>query len=100
LTYRYPPAKKHKTFNINFIFILVLCLTLSLGIYPLYFSSQLGYGSEAHWYFGWSYGVAWGAAIFLFLAAVLLICDRNREEIFYKETLYLNQEDEEKAGDA
>lgn len=82
-------------------FIGFLLLSLALGIFPLYFVNQLGYSSEATWYFGWSYGIGWGAAIFLFAAAVLLICDRNREEIFYKETLYLNQEEEEeKAGEA
>lgn len=88
--------------NLNYIFLLiVLLLSLALGIFPLYFVNQLGYSSEATWYFGWSYGIGWGAAIFLFAAAVLLICDRNREEIFYKETLYLNQEEEEeKAGEA
>lgn len=73
------------------------CLVLACTIYPLHFISELGYGNEATWYFGWSYGAAWSAAIFLLLAAVLLICDRNREEVFYKETLYLNQEDEEEA---
>ncbi len=26
-----------------------------------------------------------------------MVCDRNREEIFYRERLYLNQDDEEKA---
>jgi hypothetical protein len=28
-------------------------------------------------------------------AALLMMCDRNREEVFYRERLYLNQDDEE-----
>lgn len=78
-------------------FVGFLCLVLSLTIFPLYFISELDNKNETTWYFGWSYGAGWGAAIFLFASGILLICDRNREEVFYKETLYLNQEDEEKA---
>ena len=54
---------------------------------------------EGEWRFGWSYGGGWGATIFLVVASILLICDRNREEVFYKETLYINQEDEEAAAE-
>lgn len=32
-----------------------------------------------------AYGVAWGAAIFLFGASVLLMCDKEAEEVYYKE---------------
>lgn len=76
-------------------FVGFLCLVLTLTIFPLYFVYELSEKNEQEWYFGWSYGMGCGAAIFLFGAAVLLICDRNREEVFYKETLYLNQENEE-----
>lgn len=75
------------------------CLVLALTIFPLYFISELSDSNESNWYFGWSYGVGWGGAIFLFAAALLLICDRNREEVFYKETLYINQEDDEKPSE-
>lgn len=37
------------------------------------------------WEFGWAYGVGWGAAIFLFGAVVLLLCDKETEELYYKE---------------
>ena len=70
-------------------------MALALTIFPVYFTADLQDKSDDKWYFGWSYGVAWGAAIFLFGAAILLICDRNKEEVSYKERLYLNQEDEE-----
>ena len=29
--------------------------------------------------------MAWGAAIFLFGASVLLMCDKEAEEVYYKE---------------
>ena len=41
-----------------------------------------------------AYGVAWGSTIFLFGASMLLIFDRNKEEIYYREKLYLNQDEE------
>lgn len=42
-------------------------------------------GNRPIWEFGWAYGVGWGAAIFLFGAVVLLLCDKESEEIYYKE---------------
>lgn len=42
-------------------------------------------GNRQVWEFGWAYGVGWGAAIFLFGAVVLLLCDKESEEIYYKE---------------
>lgn len=59
------------------------------------FLRESHFRGKEKWYFGWSYGVAWGAVIFLLGAALLVMCDRNREEVFYRERLYLNQDDEE-----
>ncbi|KAG7308877.1 hypothetical protein JYU34_006139 [Plutella xylostella] len=42
-------------------------------------------GNRSVWEFGWAYGVGWGAAIFLFGAVVLLLCDKETEELYYKE---------------
>jgi len=80
-------------------FVGVICLILALTIFPLYFMNELEDQIEGEWRFGWSYGGGWGATIFLVVASILLICDRNREEVFYKETLYINQEDEEAAAE-
>lgn len=41
--------------------------------------------NRPHWYFGWAYGVGWGAAIFLVGAILLLVCDKETEEIYYQE---------------
>merc|ERR1711970_783386 len=35
--------------------------------------------------FGFGYGATWGSIILIFASVVLLICDRESEEIFYKE---------------
>lgn len=42
-------------------------------------------GNRPLWEFGWAYGVGWGAAIFLFGGAILLMCDKESDEIYYKE---------------
>lgn len=41
--------------------------------------------NRPHWYFGWAYGVGWGAAIFLIGSILLLVCDKETEEIYYQE---------------
>jgi hypothetical protein len=46
-----------------------------------------------HWGFG--YGCSWACLIFLFISIVLLICDRESEEIFYKERAVEEEEGEE-----
>merc|ERR1711884_435320 len=47
--------------------------------------------------FGYGYGAVWGSIILLFAAIVLLICDRESEEIFYKEKQVEEEEDEGEA---
>lgn len=42
-------------------------------------------GDRIYWEFGWAYGVGWGASIFLFGGIILLLCDKESEEIYYKE---------------
>merc|ERR1712071_568162 len=58
---------------------------VALVLYPVCFARELSLGNRVIWEFGWAYGVAWGAAIFLFGASVLLMCDRESEEVYYKE---------------
>ena len=43
---------------------------------------------RSQWFFGWAYGVAWGATVFVIGAALLLIIDKDTEEIFYSEKTY------------
>jgi len=42
-------------------------------------------GPEREWNFGFGFGASWMCVILMFLSEVLLICDRESEEIFYKE---------------
>jgi len=51
-------------------------------------------GHRRVWGFGYGFGAAWFSVIFLFMSLVLLICDRESEEIFYKE----REMDEEEGG--
>jgi hypothetical protein len=42
-------------------------------------------GNRRVWEFGFGFGAAWCSLIFMFVSLVLLICDREAEENFYKE---------------
>lgn len=53
------------------------------------FTRELEGSGRDVWYFGWSYGVAWSATLFLFAGSIILIYDRNKEEIYYREKIYL-----------
>jgi hypothetical protein len=44
---------------------------------------------------GFGYGASWCCLIFMFISLVLLICDRESEEIFYKEREAEEEEEEE-----
>ena len=44
--------------------------------------------------FGFGYGATWGSIILIFASVVLLICDRESEEIFYKERQIEEEEEE------
>jgi hypothetical protein len=50
---------------------------------------------EFSWGFG--YGCTWCCLIFIFISVVLLICDRESEEIFYKERPVEEEGEEEEA---
>lgn len=67
----------------------LMALVVALTLYPAFFYAELHSRSVPDnrplWYFGWAYGVGWGAAIFLIGAVLLLVCDKETEEIFYKE---------------
>jgi len=49
--------------------------------------------------FGFGYGATWGSICLIFASVVLLICDRESEEIFYKER-QVEEEEEEESGEA
>lgn len=69
--------------------VLVLCELVSLVVFPVMFFFEMGNYGVRSWEFDWSYGVAWGAMLFAFGASLMLICDKEHEEVYYKEkTIY------------
>eukprot|EP00096_Caligus_rogercresseyi_P008747 TRINITY_DN282_c0_g1_i3.p1 TRINITY_DN282_c0_g1~~TRINITY_DN282_c0_g1_i3.p1 ORF type:complete len:364 (-),score=126.70 TRINITY_DN282_c0_g1_i3:488-1579(-) len=58
-------------------------------------SDSDGDGDDRRWHFGFAYGASWASAILISLSLVLLICDRESEEIFYKERVGDEDEDPE-----
>lgn len=71
--------------RLNNTLISVVSVLIALVVYPVCFVAELNDGNRTVWEFGWAYGVGWGAAIFLFGAVILLLCDKESEEIYYKE---------------
>lgn len=89
---------KKKTFYriaMYLLFFTVLCVVIALIVFPAMFMQEIDdRGPEyTEWYFAWAYGVAWGAAIFIFGAAVLLLIDKDTEEVAYKEKTYYHDTD-------
>jgi len=86
---------KYKYYRLA-VYIMVLSLIsilIALVIYPVCFAAELNEGNRTVWEFGWAYGVGWGAAIFLFGGVVLLLCDKESEEIYYKERKIVHDSD-------
>ncbi|KAK2706508.1 hypothetical protein QYM36_016517 [Artemia franciscana] len=81
------PEKKYKYYRLAVYIMLLSLISVLVGliIYPVCFADELAAGNRLLWEFGWAYGVGWGASIFLFGAIVLLLCDKESEEIYYKE---------------
>nr|XP_029717412.1 transmembrane protein 47-like isoform X2 [Aedes albopictus]XP_029717421.1 transmembrane protein 47-like isoform X2 [Aedes albopictus] len=79
--------RKYKFYRVAVLVMMVALISLlvALILYPVCFAAELNLGNRPVWEFGWAYGVGWGAAIFLFGAVVLLLCDKESEEIYYKE---------------
>ncbi|CAI2339906.1 unnamed protein product [Caenorhabditis sp. 36 PRJEB53466] len=70
--------------------ISVLLELVALIMFPVAFYVKMGeYGSRRNWEVDWSYGIAWGATLFTLGASIMLICDKEHEEVYYKEkTIY------------
>ncbi|EFO85744.1 hypothetical protein GCK72_004898 [Caenorhabditis remanei] len=70
--------------------IAVLTELVALIMFPAVFYVNMNeYGSRRNWEVDWSYGLAWGATLFTLGASIMLICDKEHEEVYYKEkTIY------------
>merc|ERR1711899_554809 len=92
------PNKKYKYYRVAIysLAVAVIALFLAIIIYPTSMAKEMGEGKERVWGFGFGYGSAVFSLIFLVLSLVLLICDRESEEIFYKEREAEDDGEEEK----
>jgi len=96
------PNKKYKYYRVAIysLAVAVVALFLAIIIYPTSMAKEMGDGKEREWGFGFGYGAAVFSLIFLVLSLVLLICDRESEEIFYKEREAEDEEGEEEKEEA
>ncbi|GFQ65138.1 transmembrane protein 47 [Trichonephila clavata] len=93
------PTRKYTLYRFA-LYVMVgalLSVLIALVIYPACFASEIERSNRSVWEFGWAYGVAWGAAIFLFGAILLLLCDKETEEIYYKERTITHENGDSKA---
>ncbi|EEB11069.1 transmembrane protein, putative [Pediculus humanus corporis] len=91
--------RKYKYYRIA-VYVMILSLIsvlIALVVYPVCFVAELNEGNRTVWEFGWAYGVGWGAAIFLFGAVILLLCDKESEEIYYKERKIVHENENSRA---
>lgn len=72
-----------------FSFFSVACLLVALIVFPVMFVTKIqeyrAQYNKTEWYFSWSYGISWGAWLFLFGAAILLLIDKVRNKAVRKE---------------
>ncbi|XP_003738243.1 transmembrane protein 47 [Galendromus occidentalis] len=81
------PVRKYMLYRLAFYVMVcaLLCILIALVVYPACFAAEIEDSNRQVWEFGWAYGVGWGAAIFLFGGILLLLCDKETEEIYYRE---------------
>lgn len=90
----YRIAQKCSACTVFSMYFLVICLLVTLIVFPVVFIKQEiqtykeTFG-HSEWNFSWSYGVCWGAWLFLLGAAVLLLIDRTQnDEVRKKKGFY------------
>ncbi|XP_043223449.1 transmembrane protein 47-like isoform X5 [Amphibalanus amphitrite] len=94
--------KKYRYYRaaVYVMIVALISILIALVVYPVCFAQELEQsyqqnniaGNRTVWEFGWAYGVGWGAAIFLFGGVILLLCDKESEEIYYKERTILHDD--------
>ena len=87
ILYRFNDAVQIRVFGHR---VAVVCVVISVVVFPIMFMQHIAEMNKPKWYFAWSYGLAWGAAIFLCGVAVLLFMDKENDEIYYKEKTTYN----------
>ena len=86
------PKENNKKNNI-FSCVSVLVMIIALIVFPVMFLQEINSRDKPEWFLGWAYGIGWGATIFMIGAAILLLVDKESEEIFYREKTYYAQDE-------
>ncbi len=68
-------------------------MIIALIVFPVMFLQEINSRDKPEWFLGWAYGIGWGATIFMIGAAILLLVDKESEEIFYREKTYYAQDE-------
>jgi len=94
------PNRKYKYYRMatGVMTVALVMALVALIVYPIKFSEAISTERlfvVGTWEFGWAYGVGWGASIFLFGGILLLLCDKESEEIYYKERTIVQYADTE-----
>jgi len=67
----------------------LISILSALVIYPAWFASEIETSNRSVWEFGYSYGLGWGSCIFLFGAILLLLCDKESNDLYYRERIVI-----------
>ena len=81
----------------SYIEVTVLCVcstNQSKFLFKVFYIILVSGGARTY-ELGFGYGATWGSIILIFASVVLLICDRESEEIFYKERQVEDEEEGE-----
>ncbi|XP_074654469.1 transmembrane protein 47-like [Tubulanus polymorphus] len=87
-----PTDIKYKLYRVAMylLFAAVLLMIISLIVFPVMAIQELNARpiTRKYWEFNWAYGIAWGATAFCIGGAILLLCDKESEEIYYREKIH------------
>ena len=72
----------------------LIWLKMKISFFLLFYIILVSGGARTY-ELGFGYGATWGSIILIFASVVLLICDRESEEIFYKERQVEDEEEGE-----
>uniref|UniRef100_A0A7E4VE23 G_PROTEIN_RECEP_F1_2 domain-containing protein n=1 Tax=Panagrellus redivivus TaxID=6233 RepID=A0A7E4VE23_PANRE len=86
------PHRKHLFYKIaTYLALLMVLLELiCVIIFPVCFFVRMSEFGTRTWKLDWGYGLDFCATLFMFVAVLLLICDKEHDEVYYKEKTVYN----------
>ncbi|GAV07862.1 hypothetical protein RvY_17646-2 [Ramazzottius varieornatus] len=67
----------------SLFFIALLSAVSGLTLFAVQFSLEYRQWGRRSFEFGWAFGMAWGAVVFLFGTLLLLCCDQETDNVYY-----------------